>query len=817
MAVEPERGAGPHAAVRMAVALLVALLFAATWAGPPVGGHEPAIQPAVAPGVVSSPIGARTSDPASAALPRPPFGPLDASAGPAYTGHYYSGADYSGSAVAAQNLSFEMTVPQDSAEAGGDFFYVLMSVWDSASSYDQLGFTDSNGTWGLSYSSTGPCASSYNFSADARALTGGATYRFEMGLAAGNLSFSVAPAGGSPLWTRQIHDGASAFYVQNNYTCNGVPQLDFTDYEEVYRTAGPVPPYAFAFVANSVDGRAEDNWSAWSDQNPPAGVIGVPVGSTVTIENVPFYLAAAAELPAEVGSSSLSYAATVTIDQFGTSSLVTLNLSGSVAGATVAIRPASGIPPFTADLTVNVSASTPAPATDPIEIEATDTAGGYARLALTVDVEATLHAALPVASPTAVDLGRTVTLSENVSGGSAPFLFHWTGLPSGCASTNASFSCVPNATGDLLVSVTVTDALGFTSASSPLLLVVAYDLAVSVVADVSAIDVGQTVEFTVKTSGGSGNLTYAWSWGTVADCLPPGSTLSCQAKGAGLFGVSVSVRDVGGSTAPGSAAVRIYTLPQATIEGPAGATEVGVWTVFSLLPTGGAGGDRAGWSGTPAGCTHPDALSVRCQWSTAGTYSLSGYVTDRVNGTSAPASLTVTVLTAVTARLSASPTPGLEHAPTKFTVTVSGGEAPFRIAWTGLPAGCAPANASVVSCRPGATGTFVVTAEVTDALGVNASANATYSVGPSLLGLPPALAEGLIAGIWIAIVALAIVVTLLRGRRRPVPADAGGPAPGSGAPAADGELPSTQVLMARGVSAARWAGRSARKIATLAR
>jgi hypothetical protein len=801
----------------LAIALLVTLALAATWVGPSFGSRAPAVQPVGGLERVSPHAETGTSLSAPALPPPVPFGRAGGLVRTAFTGHYYSGAEYTGAAVVARNLSFDMAVPQDSAEAGGDFFYVLMSVWDSASSYDQLGFTDSNGTWGLSYSSTGPCASSYNFSADARALTGGTAYRFAMGLSAGNLSFSVAPVGAPPIWARQVHDGASGFYIQNNYTCNGTPELDFTDYEEVYTTVGPVAPYAFAFTNNSVDAGAETNWTAWSDQNPPAGVVCVPQGAKVTVENVPFYLAASALLPAEVGSTTLSYSATVTVGKFGTSSLVSLAVSGSVVGATVAIRPSSATPPFTASLIVNVSASTPAPATAPVEIKATDTAGGYARLEVVVTVLATLHTPAPVATPAAVDLGRTVRLSENVSGGSPPFLYQWTGLPSGCTGANASFACVPNATGDLLVTVTVTDSLGFMDASPTLLLVVANDLVVSVVPDVSALDVGQTVEFTVKTSGGSGNLSYAWTWGALVDCLPPGATLSCQATSAGLLAVSVAVSDLGGSTAPGSTAERIYTLPEATIQGPAGPSEVGAWTTLSLLATGGAGGDRAGWSGTPAGCTHPDPLRIRCQWPMAGSYPISGYVTDRVNGTSAAAEFTVTVVPALAADVSANPTPGLEHVRATFTISVSGGVAPFRFTWTGLPPGCTPANASVVRCAPDATGTFTITVEVADALGVNASANTTYSVGPSLLGLPPTLAEGLIAGIWSAIVAVALLATLLRRRRRPSALDEGGPAPGSDAPTADGEVAPTQVLMARGVSAARWAGRSARKIATLAR
>jgi YVTN family beta-propeller protein len=64
------------------------------------------------------------------------------------------------------------------------------------------------------------------------------------------------------------------------------------------------------------------------------------------------------------------------------------------------------------------------------------------------------------ATPATVDVGSSTTFTATVAGGSAPFSFTYTGLPSGCASTASSFDCQPAAAGVFTVTVTAADSAG---------------------------------------------------------------------------------------------------------------------------------------------------------------------------------------------------------------------------------------------------------------------------------------------------------------------------------------------------------------------
>jgi hypothetical protein len=72
------------------------------------------------------------------------------------------------------------------------------------------------------------------------------------------------------------------------------------------------------------------------------------------------------------------------------------------------------------------------------------------------------------ASSTSVTVNQAFALATNAANGSRPYSYVYSGLPTGCATANsAALTCTPTATGTFSITVTVKDALGFPTTSTP--------------------------------------------------------------------------------------------------------------------------------------------------------------------------------------------------------------------------------------------------------------------------------------------------------------------------------------------------------------
>ncbi len=105
-----------------------------------------------------------------------------------------------------------------------------------------------------------------------------------------------------------------------------------------------------------------------------------------------------------------------------------------------------------------------------------------------------------------------------------------------------------------------------------------------------------------------------------------------------------------------------------------------------------------------------------------------------------------------------------------WVVQVSGGTAPYSVAWSGLPSGC-PTTGTNVSCAPGKAGTYAVSVAVTDHTGASTTASASLvvtgastNISPASPGLLPWELALLVGGI---LAGAAILVVGLRRRRPP--------------------------------------------------
>jgi DNA-binding beta-propeller fold protein YncE len=412
------------------------------------------------------------------------------------------------------------------------------------------------------------------------------------------------------------------------------------------------------------------------------------------------------------------------------------------------------------------------------------------------------------AVPSSISLGYQTTITTAATGGSgSAWLAHaYTNLPPGCASQNEStLTCAPIATGSYNVTVVVTNSFENSAVANTTLLVTKAPppMIASFVANPATIPFGSQTVFETSATAGAGTLEYSYS-GLPSPCTSQNaSAIPCTPAANGTYLVSVTVTNSWGLTAVANTSLTVLPPVPPQIDSFTVAPTpiyLNQSTTFTVVAAG--SGLSYGYAGLPAGC-NPGNLSVlQCTPRTAGNYSVTATVTNRL-GLSTSAEVALEVIAPAALRIAsfvASPASVTIGGSTQISVTVSGAVGSPTYQYSGLPAGCPVANASELTCEPAATGTFTVNINVTDRLGRTTHAELTLTVavsppppGPSS-GSGPSSDLGLLLGIGVAVALLALVaaVLLLRRRRGPgnpkdaEPSDAAG-APGGSS--ADGSSP----------------------------
>jgi len=305
---------------------------------------------------------------------------------PGFNGHYYAGGAYSGVRLISPTVAVNLQVPADRPEGGdANFYYVILSVWDNAGSYDQLGFANDYGSWEIAYSTTSYCAGTYYYSPGAFPLHDGLTYSFEMSVSHGFVNFTVVGVGQViPVWSLTAGTGGSEFLLQRTYSCRSGSYYDYSDYEEVYGTSGPNVPYDLFFTNNSAGGDAVSSWSAFPPGSRPTAF----AGTNVTVENEPFSLASGTGPgPLEIPPSAESgpYTWPVSVGALSPTAAVSLSLYHVPHGWTASISPSSGSAPFSASVTFSLPPSVTA-GEYRLGVNATNGSAPYGRISLEIFV-----------------------------------------------------------------------------------------------------------------------------------------------------------------------------------------------------------------------------------------------------------------------------------------------------------------------------------------------------------------------------------------------------------------------------------------------
>jgi hypothetical protein len=352
-----------------------------------------------------------------------------------------------------------------------------------------------------------------------------------------------------------------------------------------------------------------------------------------------------------------------------------------------------------------------------------------------------------------MDMGQSKTFTATASGGSGTYTsYQWyvNGLlaQSGTASV---MPFTPESSGTYLITATVTDSLGVTSAPSSAATVTVNASPTVSIAPVGPVtmDAGQTQTFTATVSGGSGTISYQWYLNGSAVSGATSSTYSFSGS-VGSYSVTCTVTDSASTpvTSPPSNAVlvtvnsalvapTVTAIPSIIDQGQTSSltsTAVSTGTSpytyqwFEMAP----GGSFSSISG---------AISTSYNFVTSGStatgsWSFELQVTDatgaQVNSTAA----TVTVNAAPTVTVSPSSwTMDVGQSET-FSATASGGSGSYTsYQWYVNGSAQSDQTASTFSFAPASSGFYLLTVTVTDSSGATSvqSTAATVTVNSALV------------------------------------------------------------------------------------
>ncbi len=353
-------------------------------------------------------------------------------------------------------------------------------------------------------------------------------------------------------------------------------------------------------------------------------------------------------------------------------------------------------------------------------VTVTDTLSVTARSSVSVGVNARL-ALTATAGPNPTDEGVRVGLAPVSAGGVGAITCSWD-FGDTAGTTGCSTSHTYTNTGTFTATVTATDVVGVTTAASVTI----------TVNPLPGVDfnfgpakpmVGEPVNFTTATTGGSGPFSFNWNYGDGGS--GSGNPASHSFAAAGTFNVTVTVTDVVGETATvtHSVAVTQSLLVSITSMAPS-PSEIGVSTSYSVTATGGTPNYTFSWDFGDGGPAVGGSL-VAHTYTAAGTFSVTISAADSANH-AATAAQTLLINSRLTVTTSASPNPADAGVPVSFATTSTGGVGSLVCDWS-FGDGWSASKCSTIHTYA-TTGSFTARLTATDTLGVTSSASLPISV-----------------------------------------------------------------------------------------
>ncbi|PRA78228.1 hypothetical protein CQ054_22515, partial [Ochrobactrum sp. MYb29] len=338
------------------------------------------------------------------------------------------------------------------------------------------------------------------------------------------------------------------------------------------------------------------------------------------------------------------------------------------------------------------------------------------------------------------------------SGGKEAYSFAITGLPAGLtAATDGTISGTPTEAGEKTISVTATDADGYTVTGTHALTIAAKP---ELGLELSLPNGKQELDYGTHKLAATGSTGFTYVVTGLPDGLTlNGDTISGTPAKDGTFKVSVTATDKDGYTVEASQDIVISNAPVINVTPdtlPAG--KVGLqYGPHTLSAVGGSAPYTYFVSDLPEGLTLDTASSAPSAMArTSKARAATGNVITGVPAKAGNFSVKITIMdadgyTAVQTRtLAIAEAPKLELDLSKLTggktgldygshqLATSGGTAPYRYTATGLPEGLT-INGDIVSGTPKKAGTFEAVMTVTDAENYTLSKPWTFTIADPLM------------------------------------------------------------------------------------